>query len=282
MIKTALFALVTAALAFLPVDGSAMALHQDLATSHLRCGVLGKYDISVPFAFRKVTTDMEKINPVSVCESKLKRLQIKVDFDHIQPVSTGSWERKPPAGYDLIVEPSTPGKSIKTRDMIRKLYSRENYEQGNGFPSQAPERRNGLVFIKGARSADESTRNDFYLKSDKHGDLEYMIHCVIGFQEQGRCSMGFSPSDLDLNLVVNIHSSELKNYRRIAHAAKIIVHSLIKAEDEDEAFKPSSIHDVDVYDAATTSHRVNDQAKRVMGDIPVTDVSVASRSVTEG
>lgn len=259
-----------------------MAFRKDPASSHLRCGVLGKYDISVPFAFRNVTTEMGKINPVSVCDSEMKRLQIKVDFNHIQPVSTGSWQRKPPAGYDLVVEPSTPGKSIKTRDMIRKLYSRKNYEEGNGFPSQAPERRNGLVFIKGSRFQDEATRSDFYLKSDDRGNLEFMIHCVIGFQEQGRCSMGFSPRDLDLNLVVNIHSSELKNYRSIANAAQVIVHSLIKEEDVGGGIDPASIHDVDVYDAATPSHRVDDQANRVMRYIPVTDVSVSPGTVTKG
>lgn len=260
-----------------------MAFQQDTASSHLRCGVLGKYDISVPFTFRNVTTDMDKINPISVCESKIKRLQIKMDSDHIQPVSTGSWQRKPPAGYDLVVEPSIPGDSIKTRDMIRKLYSRANYEQGNGFPSQAPERRNGLVFIKGSRLWDEATRNDFYLKSDDRGNLEYMIHCVIGFQEQGRCSIGFSPRNLDLNLVVNIPSTELKNYRRIANNARIIVHSLIREDDDKEdAIKPSSIHGVDVYDAATPSHRINGQANRVMRYIPVSGVSGASRSAAEG
>ena len=254
-----------------------MAMHQDTTSSHMRCGVLGKYDISVPFAFRNVTTDMGKINPVSVCESKIKRLQIKVDFDHIQPVSTGSWQRKPPAGYDLVIEPSIPGDLIKTRDMIRKLYSRANYEQGNGFPSQAPERRNGLVFIKGSRFSDESTRHDFYLKSDQRGNLEYMIHCVIGFQEQGRCSMGFSPSDLDLNLVVNIPSSELKNYRSIANAARIIVHSLIKEDDDKEdAINPTSIHDVNVYDAATPRKGDDDQADLTIRHVPRVNSRVAS------
>jgi hypothetical protein len=117
--------------------------------------------------------------------------------------------------------------------MIKKLYSRESYQSGNGFPSQAPERLKGLVYIKGSMLEGAEFRDDFYLKSDSRGNLDYMIHCMIGANEAGHCTMAFSPSNLDLNLVVTIASSDIDNYRSIANAAKHIVRTLIKGQGAD-------------------------------------------------
>jgi hypothetical protein len=115
--------------------------------------------------------------------------------------------------------------------MIKKLYSRASYESGNGFPSQAPERLKGLVYIKGSLFDGAEFRDDFYLKSDSRGNLEYMIHCMIGAAEEGHCKMAFTPSDIDLNMVVTIASSDIENYRSIADAAKTILRKMIKDQD---------------------------------------------------
>jgi hypothetical protein len=234
MIKSTFFTLITAALAFFPVDGSALPMRPDaskLNQSHVRCGVMGKYDVSVPFTIRSVTTEMETLNPAEVCDSRLKKLEMKLQVNSLQTVSADSWVRTPVADYSLIIEPSDQAPTVKTGALIKKLYSRESYESGNGFPSQAPERVKGLVFIKGSKFEGAEFRDDFYLKSDSRGNLEYMIHCLIGANEAGQCKMAFSPSDIDLNMVVTIASSDIDNYRGIANAAKTVVRTLIKKQD---------------------------------------------------
>jgi hypothetical protein len=235
MIKSCLFTLFTAALAFFPVDGSALPMRPDankLNHSHVRCGVMGKYDVNIPFTINDVTTELETLNPAQVCNSKLKKLEMKLQVNSFQTVSADSWVRPPEANYSLIVEPAEQeDQTVKTGAMIKKLYSRESYESGNGFPSQPPERLKGLVYIKGSMFEGAEFRDDFYLKSDSRGNLEYLIHCMIDAKEVGQCTMAFSPNDIDLNMVVTIASSDIDNYRGIANAAKTIVRTLIKPQD---------------------------------------------------
>lgn len=233
MIKSCLFTIFTAALALCPIDASALPVRPDATLSshsHLRCGVMGKYEINVPLTVANVTTEMEKLDPLAVCDSKLKKIEMKMEVNSLQTVSADSWERQPEVSYKMVVEPITPGPTVKTGEMIKKLYSRESYLSGNGFPSQAPERLKGLVYIKGSMLEGAEFRDDFYLKSDSRGNLDYMIHCMIGANEAGHCTMAFSPSNLDLNLVVTIASTDIDNYRSIANAAKNIVRTLIKGQ----------------------------------------------------
>lgn len=240
MIKISLFTLFTAALALFPVNGSATIMNPATHQSHVRCGVMGKYEINVPLSFQNVTTEMETVNPVAVCDSKMKKLEMKLKASDIQTVSADNWVRKTEIDYSLILKPTPYGPAVKTSDMIKKLYSRRTYATGNDFPSQAPERHKGLVYIKGSDSNGDGLRDDFYLKSDKQGTLNYMIHCMVDGSKGGRCTMAFSPYNLDLNVVVTLDASDVDNYEGIADQSKIIVRTLIKDQGANDA-KPQYI-----------------------------------------
>lgn len=222
--KFRLFALLAAALSAFPIEAQAASL------SHLRCGVMAGYQISIPFEYQNVTTEMEQPNVREICDSKLNNIAFSVEgSNYVKPVSTGNWQKDDQKAFNVLVQPHDQKAPSTTAEIIKSLYDKSTYQGRGGFPAQAPQKVDGMTYIKGTPLAGEPFRHDFYLSTSKNGQLDYMIHCLVaGSRKNGQCEIAFKPEGLDLKMRVGISAEDIGSYQDISNKALELVQSMIK------------------------------------------------------
>lgn len=220
--KFSLFALLTAALSVFPSEAPAS------VPSHLRCGVMAGYHISIPLEYQNVRAEIDHANVIEICSSPINRITFSVQGDNVRPVSTGGWLKNDQKSYSVIVEPREQNAASSADEIIRTLYDKSSYHNKGGYPSKPPQKIGGLTYIQGTPLAGEVMRDDFYLSSDRDGHLEYLIHCsVIGSRENGQCIIGYKPKGIDLSLIVGISAEDVGSYQDISDKALEFVESMI-------------------------------------------------------
>ena len=184
--KFSLFALFAAALSVFPVETHAAVV------SHMRCGVMAGYQISIPFEYQNVQTEMEQANANEICNSELSSIEFSVEGDNVKPVSTGSWLKNDQKSFSVIVEPKEHNGASTAAEIIKTLYDKSTYQGRGGYPAKAPQKVDGLTYIQGTPLAGEAMRNDFYVSADKAGRVSFLIHCTVsGSRNNGQCIIGY-------------------------------------------------------------------------------------------
>lgn len=221
--KFSLFALLTAALSVFPVEAHAGVV------SHMRCGVMAGYQISIPLEYKHVQTEMDEANTIEMCNSQLNSIAFAVEGDNIRPVSTGSWKKNDEKSFSVIVEPKDHNSDSTADEIIKTLYDKSTYQGQGGYPAKAPQKVDGLTYIQGTPLAGEVMRHDFYLSTDKEGQLNYLIHCTVaGARDNGQCTIGYKPEGLNLSLMVGISAEDIGSYQEISDKALELVQTMIK------------------------------------------------------
>jgi hypothetical protein len=221
--KFRLFALLAAALSAFPIEAHAAVV------SHMRCGVLAGYQINIPYELQNFQTEMDRANTIEICNSQLNSIAFSVDNSGIKPVSTGNWEKDDQKAFNVLVQPHDQNAPSTTAEIIKSLYDKSTYQGRGGYPAQAPQKVDGMTYIKGTPLAGEPFRHDFYLSTNKNGQLDYMIHCLVaGSRKNGQCEIGFKPEGLNLKLRVGISAEDVGSYQDISDKALELVQSMIK------------------------------------------------------
>lgn len=221
--KFRLFALLAAALFAFPIEAHAAVV------SHMRCGVMAGYQISIPLEYQNVQTEIDRANTIEICNSELNSISFSVEGDSIRPVSTGSWLKNDQKAFSVIVEPKDHNTRTTADEIIKTLYDKSTYHGHGGYPAKAPQKVDGLTYIQGTPLAGEVMRNDFYVSADKTGQVSYLIHCTVaGARNNGQCIIGYKPEGMDLSLVVGISAEDIKSYQDITDKALELVQTMIK------------------------------------------------------
>ncbi|WP_408601465.1 hypothetical protein [Pseudomonas sp. PLMAX] len=185
--------------------------------------------INIPYEYQNVQTEMDRANTIEICNSQLNSITFSVDESGIKPVSTGSWERDDQKAFNVLVQPNDQKAPSTTAEIIKSLYDKSTYQGRGGYPAQAPQKVDGMIYIKGTPLAGEPFRHDFYLSTNKNGHLDYMIHCLVaGSRKNGQCEIGFKPEGLNLKLRVGISAEDIGSYQDISDKALELVQSMIK------------------------------------------------------
>lgn len=221
--KFRIFALLAAALSTFPIEGHASTV------SHMRCGVMAGYQISIPLEYQNVRTEIDETNANEICDSELNSIEFSVEGDNVRPVSTGSWLRNDQKSFSVIVEPKEKNGTTTANEIIKTLYDKSTYRGRGGYPARAPQKIGGLTYIQGTPLAGEVLRNDFYVSADKGGRVSYLIHCTVeGSRNNGQCVIGYKPEGVDLSLMVGISAEDIGSYQDITNKALKLVFSMIK------------------------------------------------------
>lgn len=189
------------------------------------CGRIGGHEVSVPstYAYSKARYDDD--TGFVTCQSSIQILELRAQAESLSQTSLAAGDGSYHGDDHLItLQPKSDEPVASIKDVLASIYAPANYPDGR-VPYPKVKDGNGLIYIHGMTDHVSGRRTDIYLKSNNAGNTEFMVYCDVmrGIHGDRGCMLGYTDTELDLNVVIKIDTSDVGNYRAIMKNAKATI-----------------------------------------------------------
>lgn len=197
------------------------------------CPKVGQHNIKFPDHFMQYEDDLyPSINAIT-CGSEPNSIQIQASLPYVEQAQEipGTIEKEHSLQITLKPLSLTSSRPIKTT--LKSIYNPKNYADAKSTPYPKVVVENGLTYVKGRPVDGGTDRVDFYLKPDKNGNTDLAIYCYLSdaIPNAKSCLMGYADKENELDVVVKINESEVRDYKNIKQSVSEIIDSIIDKKD---------------------------------------------------
>jgi hypothetical protein len=197
------------------------------------CPNVGQHRIKFPDRFMQYEDDLyPSINAIT-CGTEPNSIQIQVSLPYVERAQEipGTIEKE--HNLQITLKPLSPTSSRPIKTTLKSIYNPKNYADAKSTPFPKVVVENGLTYVKGRPAEGGTDRVDFYLKPDKKGNTDLAIYCYLsdGLPDAKSCLMGYADKEYELDVLVKINESEVRDYKNIKQSVSEIIDSIIEKKE---------------------------------------------------
>jgi hypothetical protein len=198
------------------------------------CPMVGDHYIKFPDHFMQYEDDQAPSINTITCGSEPNSVNIEASLPYEERANGVNGTIEKEHNLQITLKPLSPASSRPIKTTLKSIYNPKNYADAKSTPFPKVVVENGLTYVKGRPAEGGTDRVDFYLKPDKKGNTDLAIYCYLsdGLPDAKSCLMGYADKEYELDVVVKIDESEVRDYKNIRQSVSEIIDSIIEKKDE--------------------------------------------------